>query len=47
MSEEFTCSVCRTEFTLSHDQDRDAEYCPFCGEVLEDPDEYDEYDEDD
>ena len=40
------CASCEAEFTLRHDMDDDhyrIEYCPFCGEMLEDDEEY-EYD---
>ena len=38
MEESFTCSVCKTSFEIEHDRDRDVEYCPFCGEDLEEAD---------
>lgn len=39
----FVCSSCEAEFTLRHDMDDDhyrVEYCPFCGEMLEDDEDY-------
>jgi len=42
----FVCVKCEAEFTLRHDMDDDhyrAEFCPFCGELLEDDVDY-EYD---
>lgn len=39
------CASCEAEFMLKHDMDDDhyrVEYCPFCGETMEDEDyEYD------
>jgi len=42
------CLVCEAEFTIKHDMDDNhyrAEFCPFCGEMLENDEDY-EYDMD-
>lgn len=38
MEKEITCSVCETEFTLIHEEEDHPEYCPFCGNSLEEDD---------
>ena len=35
MEKEITCSVCETEFTLIHEEEDSPEYCPFCGNSLD------------
>lgn len=39
MEKEITCSVCETEFTLIHEEEDTPEYCPFCGNSLEESDD--------
>jgi transcription initiation factor TFIIIB Brf1 subunit/transcription initiation factor TFIIB len=35
MEKEITCAVCETEFTIIHEEEDTPEYCPFCGNSLE------------
>lgn len=45
MHKVMVCASCEAEFMLKHDMDDDlyrVEYCPFCGETMDDEDyEYD------
>ena len=48
MHKNIFCMSCEADFTIRHDMDDDhyrVEYCPFCGDTLEDGEEY-EFDED-
>lgn len=45
MSEWIVCECCESEFKVISDNPDDAQYCPYCGEPLGDPDESDEDDE--
>lgn len=41
-NEDFICENCETEFTLIYDKETDKpEYCPFCGNSLEQDDDAD------
>lgn len=43
MNKVIVCAACEAEFNVRHDMDDDhyrLEYCPFCGEMLEDDEEY-------
>jgi len=46
MHKVIVCASCEAEFMIKHDMDDDhyrLEYCPFCGEQMEDDEDY-EYD---
>lgn len=41
----FLCEVCSADFEVHHEDVYDpVAHCPFCGEDIEDNDDYDEYD---
>jgi hypothetical protein len=47
MEEEVTCPVCDTICTISHEEADTIEYCPFCGNLLEEElDGFESIDED-
>lgn len=39
MEEEIICSVCDTKCTITHEEEDKAEYCPFCGNLLDEADD--------
>lgn len=38
MEEEVVCQICETKCTITHEEEDKAEYCPFCGNILEEDD---------
>ena len=43
MHKALACTLCEADFSVRHDMDDDhyrIEYCPFCGELLDDEEEY-------
>ena len=46
MKYEITCQECESNFDVQHESVERVEYCPFCGEWLEDQEPEEEWEED-
>lgn len=43
----YTCEECEVDFEIVFDGDDEVNYCPFCGEVVDDPEDDEDLEDED